>query len=126
MNIFERPSPEHASPGRSADEVEGLLREFYRAEMPDPWPQLRPPTEQPSSAAPAPWRGWGLLRSRLALAASVALLVAGHLALAHSVPGDTGHDRGKRRDVIAKSPRNAHQGPKSTPAHPADSPARAR
>src|SRR5262245_55622026 len=81
MSIHE-PPPTRPGPGpRSPDDLDGLLRAYFRTEMPDPWPALRPP---PSAAAPPPPSRrlpWG---SRSALAASVALLWLGHLALSSS------------------------------------------
>src|SRR5262245_55934618 len=74
MNRVETPLP----PG----DLDAALRAFFAAEMPAPWPPFRPPAAVlPFPArrpAPArrPWRG-----SRLALAASVALLALGALAL---------------------------------------------
>jgi hypothetical protein len=82
------------------DELDGLLRAFFRAERPDPWPAMKapPPTLPfvtpsvngrgtakqsllpcPSPAGKATRRP--LWRSRLALAASVALLLGGTLFL---------------------------------------------
>jgi hypothetical protein len=76
------------SPARPDDDLDGLLRAFFQAEMPHPWPALKAP---PSShtAPPAPPRR-SLFRSRLALAASVALLVTGALALPGRFTGPTG------------------------------------
>src|SRR5256885_2034348 len=62
----------------SLAEVERRLRDFFQDEMPHPWPAA-PRTE----SAPAARRGSGL---RLALAASVALVLAGYLALAGFFP----------------------------------------
>jgi hypothetical protein len=63
------------------DDVEALLRAYFRAEMPDPWPApplvLTAVSARPELAAHE--SGLGLSRSKLALAASVALLVAGSL-----------------------------------------------
>jgi hypothetical protein len=88
-------------PGRPPGDLDGLLRAFFRAEMPHPWPAAQIP-EQPSpflqrngtaahlngedrrpagiAARLAP-RSWTKVRSRLALAASVALLLLGTLLL---------------------------------------------
>jgi hypothetical protein len=65
------------------DDLDGLLRAYFKAEMPDPWPSFE---------APAPRNGvlplrrpqphcLNLWRSRLALAASILLLIAGALFL---------------------------------------------
>ena len=52
-----------------ANDVDGVLHAFFKAQMPAPWPSLKAP---PVVAATA--KGWPMMRSRLALAASVALL----------------------------------------------------
>jgi hypothetical protein len=62
------------------DDVDSLLQAYFRAEMPEPWPA--PPRLQPILVATAtPVSSRGLNRSRLALAASVAILIGGTLAL---------------------------------------------
>ncbi len=62
------------------DNVDGLLRAFYRAQMPHPWPK---PPETSSQTLPFRRfsRGQGATRSRWVLAASVAFLLAGSLLL---------------------------------------------
>jgi hypothetical protein len=63
------------------DEIDGLLRAFFRAEVPHPWPAMKAPAAPPPAPArPALWR------SRLALAASVALLALGSLFLPGKAP----------------------------------------
>jgi hypothetical protein len=62
---------------RSPDELDALLRAFFRSEMPDPWPAVKIP---PAESAYSSW--WTASRSRLALAASVALLMLGSWWLA--------------------------------------------
>jgi hypothetical protein len=58
------------------DDLETLLQAYFRAEMPDPWPA--PPLLQTARREAAPLQTVrGVRRSRLALAASVALLLAG-------------------------------------------------
>jgi hypothetical protein len=64
-------SPPNQSPGRGPDEVDRLLTAFYAAEVPTPWPALAAP-----SVVPIRGRG-GLSAGRMALAASVAALLAG-------------------------------------------------
>jgi hypothetical protein len=76
----------------SKDNLDDLLRAFFQAEMPSPWPSLEAPEHQPV-LLPAAGRTWGmapLKRSRLALAASVALLVGGSLFMASNYQGKTG------------------------------------
>jgi hypothetical protein len=89
------------NPGPPPGDVDGLLRAFFRAEIPHPWPAVRIP-EGPSpflqrngtaahvngddrppvgiAARLAP-RSWTRVRSRLALAATVALLLLGTLLM---------------------------------------------
>jgi hypothetical protein len=55
-----------------ANDVDGVLRAFFKAQMPAPWPSLKAP-----SVAATISKGWPMMRSRLALAASVALLALG-------------------------------------------------
>lgn len=62
--------------GRSMTEerpdAEVILRDFFRSELPSPWPPFRHPVEvAPQKSQPA----WG--RSHVGLAASVLVLVAG-------------------------------------------------
>jgi hypothetical protein len=67
------------------DEIDGLLRAFYRAQVPQPWPEWKAPdAPQTVPLRPAPRRP--LWRSRLALAASVALLALSSLFLPGKAP----------------------------------------
>jgi hypothetical protein len=62
------------------DDLDEVLRGFFRSKMPDPWPAL------PLPADPKPMprsRSW----SRLLVAASVAFVLAGYLTLAGFFPG---------------------------------------
>jgi hypothetical protein len=71
------------------DDVEALLRSFFRAEMPNPWPAK--PSARLSVPRPAPVpTSAGSMRSKLALAASVMLLIAGSLAVSTTptTPGE--------------------------------------
>ena len=69
------------------DEIDGLLRAFYRAQVPHPWPALKAPAAPPRTTPvrPAPSRP-PLWRSRFALAASVALLALSSLFLPGKAP----------------------------------------
>jgi hypothetical protein len=79
------------------DNLDELLRAFFQAEMPSPWPTLEAPEPQPILLpAKRPWSMTPLKRSRLALAASVALLVGGSLFMA-------GHFEGQPPETL-KSP----------------------
>src|SRR5580704_6389630 len=79
MHSFDQPvdAEERTQP---ADALDGLLRNFYRAKMPSPWPTLW----LPESSARHRSTGWQF-RSRAALAATVALLVIGSFFLAKGV-----------------------------------------
>jgi len=62
-------------------EVDGLLRDYFKAQMPDPWP----PCQASQTRAPHRVSRW-LAFTRFAVAASVGLLLAGYLALAGMFP----------------------------------------
>jgi hypothetical protein len=68
------------------DDLDGRLRAFYRAEMPDPWPSWQAPASRVTLPARPTSRRKGFWGSRLALAASVALLLGGSLFLSGAVP----------------------------------------
>jgi hypothetical protein len=68
-----QPPVDPREPGRSADEVDGLLREFFQGALPRSWPPFqRPAREALPSPHPLSWRR--RFRSTLALAASLILL----------------------------------------------------
>jgi len=81
MNLLEEPS---LQPG---DNLDNLLRSYFQAEMPNPWPTMEAPAPRRKVAPERPAsRGFGtLVRSRLALAASVALLLTGPLFLSSAL-----------------------------------------
>jgi hypothetical protein len=69
--------------GGSPDDLDRRLGAFFRGEVPTPWPTLRAPVR-----TPAPVRGTGTLPAgRLALAASVAVLLVGGWLLSGRLPG---------------------------------------
>src|SRR5579883_3072485 len=74
----ESPHPALRGMGReeAADQV---LRDFFRAAAPSPWPAWRAPEAEPAAV---PMSRRSLLWGRWALAASVALLLGGQLWLA--------------------------------------------
>jgi len=80
MRIVEPPSLDSPGRGCHGDDLDRLLSDFFRSELPNPWPA--PPisddlTESLPLSARKPIRRGPALRSRFALAASVALLLAG-------------------------------------------------
>jgi hypothetical protein len=103
------------------DEVDGLLRRFFRAQMPSPWPKA-PETSEYKTMTPS--RSLAVLRFfrpsiRLAVAAAVAALVIGYLALQSWFPdpkavnpsaADNDHQLGSKLPKIKlqeqKSPTN--------------------
>jgi hypothetical protein len=87
MRFSEPPTVDRAGKGASGDELDTLLRAFFQSEMPHPWPALPLPRqqEQPRPAVlltPAAAHPWVPIHSRLALAASVGLLLVGSWFLA--------------------------------------------
>src|SRR5262245_38770023 len=61
--------------------LDDVLRDFYRSEMPAPWPALEAPAPAPTPVK-KPQRVRFRAISRLALAAAVAFLLIGYLAFA--------------------------------------------
>jgi len=96
MRFMDPPSLDSPARGRSGDDLDGLLSAYFRAEMPDPWPAVVVPEEAPELLPlPMPARR-SLFRSRLALAASVALLLVGPWMLSDSF---TKLDRGSTPSI---------------------------
>lgn len=84
--------------GTPPDELDALLRDFFRSEMPQPWPDFAIPEPAPILPLTRPARSWLPVRSRLALAASVGLLLTGSLLLPLSV--NSVDDPARRGDLI--------------------------
>lgn len=89
------------------DDVDALLRRFYRAEMPNPWPAPPAPAEAPRSILSMPRRSFRWHSPRLAMAAAVALFFIGYLWLFSAFPShDTlveqphGKQIGFKKDLI--------------------------
>lgn len=83
MRSFDQPPlPPHLA-GRGTADIDGWLKAFFRKEMPHPWPSLKPPAKAGQAAA----RRRPLFRSRMALAASVMVLLLGYLWVAARFPG---------------------------------------
>jgi hypothetical protein len=64
--------------------IDGLLRTFFRKEMPQRWPVAPRPPARPAPLPPSP-RSAGTVRTHLALAASVAVLTLGSFFAAGKV-----------------------------------------
>jgi hypothetical protein len=88
MNDLRRPLTQ-GGPGRPPENLDSLLRRFFRSEMPWPWP-VAPKVQTPAPRKLQPSRPWFRHSSRLALAAAVALFLIGYLALAGKFPADNG------------------------------------
>src|SRR5207249_685534 len=59
-------------------EIDDVLRDYFQAEMPHPWPAFRQPLTLRRSA---PASFWSRSSGRFALAASIILLVASYIGL---------------------------------------------
>jgi hypothetical protein len=68
------------------EEIDGLLRAFYRAQLPHPWPAWKAPAAPSRTTPVRPAPRPALWRSRFALAASVALLALSSLFLPGKAP----------------------------------------
>jgi hypothetical protein len=118
MNVFVPPETVNQNGRSSEDELDGLLRAFFQAELPHPWPSPEQPALR-NAILPmrSPVRRFPMLRSRLALAASVALLVAGPLALsAYFTGGNNGgpDNSGRNGSNTATATHQAPGGPGET------------
>jgi len=63
---------------QNGQEMDGLLEQFFESEMPKPWPAFKAPIRPRITKASSSWSQYS---GRLALAACVALMVAGYLTL---------------------------------------------
>jgi hypothetical protein len=103
MNLLSPPSAERNG---VPDDLDRMLRAFYKAEMPHPWPAAPVaapavlPFRKPAARRP-------MLRARLALAASVALIALGSWL----IPGMLQHDSGPNAAIpIKDSSANSNNG----------------
>jgi hypothetical protein len=69
--------------GEARPEMDDLLHDYFQAEMPHPWPTFKAPKPM-RMKTPASF--WSRYSGRLALAACVALMVAGYLSLGGFFP----------------------------------------
>jgi len=77
MNFVVAPPNQRNDDVPSGDEVDQVLRAFFKAQVPDPWPSFESPPETSILPFVPPARRSSPLRGRFALAASVALLATG-------------------------------------------------
>jgi len=134
MSVMEPPLMNRSNFSPADEELEGLLRSFFRDELPHPWPALNPPA---AAILPLPQtaghRPAALSRSQVALAASVALLFGGQAWLYHShqaeessTPGNSSPgDLLAKPDLHGKKPQSTgvpvtakENGPRSLPVKP--------
>jgi hypothetical protein len=77
MNFVVAPPNQRNGGVPEGDEVDQVLRAFFKAQLPNPWPSFEsPPESSVLPFVPLARRSSGV-RGRLALAASVAILAAG-------------------------------------------------
>src|SRR5262245_19026780 len=125
MNVLSPPTSANGHAG--GDNLDDLLRAFFRAEMPSPWPKAPPTPSRPAlrllqAPAAAPRRRV-LTRSRLALAASVALMLGGAWFLSRTA---TPHPESGTTNITTTDPGATRpDGPRyirdeATPRVPAD------
>jgi hypothetical protein len=108
MNIVARPPVDSRNGDRARDDLDEVLRAFFRSELPRPWPAPQRPSGgraqlplRPPSAPTRP-RRW-FADSRLALAASLGLLLIGHLVLSDVLkPGTPNADLGPMNGTADK------------------------
>ena len=76
MNLGEQSSPVNSAGARgNGPELDEVLQNFFHSELPHPWPTF----VEPAPTVRLPLRRW-FTSNRLALAASIALLLLGSLA----------------------------------------------
>ena len=80
------PLPVTQNGSHTARDVDALLRDYFRAQMPEPWPEVDVPATLPLVQPRSKW-----LRAfpRLALAASIVLLLLGYVALGGLFPKES-------------------------------------
>ncbi len=97
MSVLEPP------PLQPGDDLDRLLRRYLRSQLPHPWP---PPPSTVTSCQRQQANGRNLMRSRWALAASVALLVVGSWLLPSRFTPDARPEHGPGGPMISDNPRD--------------------
>ena len=107
MSIVKPPITEPRNADQPADEVDRLLFAYFRKEMPQPWPELKLPADTfLANIEPSVTRR-PLIRSRWALAASIALLLLGHWLLAGKFQSERPSSPGKGLNIGMKENLNS-------------------
>jgi hypothetical protein len=115
MNDLRRPLTQ-GGPGRPPENLDGLLRRFFRSEMPQPWPAA--PKVQAPAEREHPPRPWFRHTSRLALAAAMVLFLIGYLALAGKFPVGNVREAPSIRPEISHKQRPGQLPPPLLPLEP--------
>jgi hypothetical protein len=88
-----------------SDEIDRVLRAYYQSQMPDSWPAApRPLRVTLSMPTPPRQRAFAGMRRRLALAASIALLIAGAFFASGKIAPSGPTDGDPLKDPSAKVP----------------------
>lgn len=104
----------HSQGGDDPNRIDRMLSDFFRTEVPAPWPTLMPPSESPAPALKT--RSW--TASHLALALSIAGLLVGGWVLSGRLP-NAAPITGTLDDGAAKVPTMLRSGNHSSvPSHP--------
>ena len=111
MNTIQKPPLEVTNGDGSSDRTEELLRAFFKSEMPNPWPQFQRPVLSMTRPQTRTSR-FAKLKSRMALAASIALLLLGTWLLAGAFRGETHVAKGP---AVEKHNDTAKGAPGTTP-----------
>ncbi len=119
-------SDQYQTEPKEAD-ADRLLSAFFKAEMPDPFPRLKLHAMQRNLPMPvgasfaSSERNASALKSRLSLAASVALLVGGCWYISSQIDAPAERPTAGKGDLTAKIPKEllkAHQEGLKNPATP--------
>ncbi|MHB1422764.1 MAG: hypothetical protein ACYC3I_06130 [Gemmataceae bacterium] len=98
-----------------SDDFDGLLRAFFRRQLPHPWPAPRALSASVVASRSRSATGRSLMRSRGALAASGALLLFGSWLLPSRITPDVKPEHGPNGSLISDNPRGMpkrHKNPK--------------
>ena len=118
MNVIDPPRVQRLL-FSGGDDLDALLRGFFEAQLPRPWPALKPPAPSAEARAPLPSQHRRpRSASRWALAASVALLLGGQVWLTRSGQDrDVAERRGHAAPVdVASPPHKKARFPDRSPA----------
>jgi hypothetical protein len=112
MSSLQRPLAGPRELDHSLTDLDGLIHGFFRAQMPDPWPALKPPAMSSIPTENNLFRRRSLFRSRLVLAASLLMLLLGQVFVSGLFPsynhfaavGDRGKIEATHRKLHSPKP----------------------